>query len=88
MWPSNRASGTTCGTFIRDLSRPFTGGASRLWYAYPSEIAADGYPVTAVAQAFDTTITSAPGDFWLTALSRTRRRRRSPSTPARPAPST
>jgi hypothetical protein len=51
-----------------------------IWYAYPSEIAADGYPakggkagtvsmtVTAVTQAFDTTITSGPGDAWLGAL--------------------
>jgi Subtilase family len=53
-----------------------------MWYGYPSEIPApDGYPakggkagtvtmtVTAVMQKFDTTITSGPGDFWLTNVS-------------------
>jgi hypothetical protein len=50
------------------------------WNAYPSQIAAGGYPakggtagtvtmaVSAVTQAFDRTVTSAPGDFWLGAL--------------------
>jgi hypothetical protein len=55
---------------------PITPG---MWSGYPSEIpAADGYPakggkagtvtmtITAVTQKFDTTITSGPGDFWLT----------------------
>jgi hypothetical protein len=52
-----------------------------LWNGYPSEIPGmDGYPatggkagtvtmaVTVGAQAFNTTITSAPGDFWQTAI--------------------
>jgi hypothetical protein len=60
------------------LEAPFiTPGA---WNAYPSEIAAGGYPakggkagtvtmtITAVTQAFDPTIKSGPGDFWLGAL--------------------
>jgi hypothetical protein len=64
------AEGTLSASFI-------TPGA---WSGNPSEIVTGGYPaaggkagtvsmaVTAVTQAFDTTITSAPGDYWLGAL--------------------
>jgi hypothetical protein len=65
---------SAAGTLSADFITPGT------WYAYPSEITADGYPatggkagtvsmaVTAITQAFDTTITSGPGDAWLGAL--------------------
>lgn len=68
------AGRTAAGTISASFLTPGS------WNAYPAEIARGGFPagggkagtvsmtVTAVTQAFDTTISSAIGDYWLSAL--------------------